>query len=264
MLARGITAGISMLCAFLLLSSAAQGASGFPAENTTAVTCVSKGGAEDFNDAHCDSKTGGFGKFGHVAIKTGEATSVALTNAKTQNNTLEASPAILKGTIFGVKTEIVCKTVSGEGTLTNEEPVPKLHRFKASLKTKLNSCTVAKPAGFGCKVKEIIELGSTVEGVEHLAGGIGEMGLEFRPTAVNFDSITIEGCFLAGTFPLGGTAVATGAPLATEKHSGATLIFTNAMTKETLKFGGNPAEFSSSTTLTMASGGNPIAFTTTT
>lgn len=263
MLARGTTAGISLLCAFLLFSSAAQGSSGFPAENTTAVTCVSKGGAEDFNDAHCDSKTGGFGKFGHVAIKTGEATEVALTNAKTQNNTLEASPAILKGTIFGVKTEIVCKTVSGSGTLTNEEPVSKLHRFKASLKTKLNSCTVTKPAGFGCKVKEIIELGSTVEGVEHLSGGIGEMGLEFRPTAVNFDSITIEGCFLAGTYPLGGTAVATGAPLATEKHSGATLIFTNEMSKESLKLAGKPAELSLSLTLKMT-GGNPISLTTTT
>ena len=268
MIGRRAAVGLSLLCALLFCAFAAQSASAAPAKNTTVFTCVEGGGEKDFSDAHCDNKVkAGEGKFGHVAIKTGEATKIVVTNAKTKNATTESTNAVQKGTIAGIKSEIVCKTVSGEGTLTNEEPEAKVHRIKGSIVAKFSSCTVVKPA-LGCKVKEPIEVSSNIESVEGLGAGKNEMGLEFKPTGEHFAQIVIEGCILKGTFNVDGTAIATGTPPATEKWSGATSIFTNAMTKETLKLAGNPAEISSSTTVRRApvegKEQNPISLTTVT
>jgi hypothetical protein len=273
MIGRRAIVGLSLLSALLLCAFAAQSASAAAAKNTTAVTCVENGGAKDFSDAHCDTAvTPGTGKFGHVAIENGKATTITVTNEKTASETKGAAPTILKGTVFGVKNEITCNTVKGEGSLTNEE-VGKEHKVKGSVTANFTSCTVNKPSGFGCKVKEPITVKSNTEGVEELQGAKEkekgekgtEMGLEFKPTeGETFSSVVIEGCFLAGTFKTTGTAIGTGTPAPNAKHSGATNIFTNAMTKETLKLSGNPAEVSSSTTVTMSGGGNPIALTTTT
>src|SRR5262249_3770453 len=160
-------------------------------------TCVEGGGAKDFSDAHCDNQvTAGTGKFGHVAIPLNESTSISVTNAKTKNSTTESTPVIQKGTVFGIATEIECKTLSGEGTLKNEEPESKVHRVRGSITAKFTGCTVKKPA-LGCKVKEPIEVSSSVEGVEGLGAGKNEMGLEFKPTGEHFASLKIEGCFVA-------------------------------------------------------------------
>jgi len=263
MIGRRTVVGLSLLSALLFCAFAAQSASAAVAKNTTAVTCVEGGGAKDFSDAHCDNAVApGTGKFGHVAIENGKATTLSITNAKTQNNTTEAAPTILKGTIFGVKSEIVCKTVSGEGTLTNEES-GKEHKVKGSVTANFTSCVANKPSG--CKVKEPITVKSNTEGVEGLGAGANEMGLEFKPTeGTIFSSVVLEGCLLAGTYNTTGTAIGTGTPAPTSKHSGTTNVFTNAMTKETLKLAGNPAEVSSTTTVTMSGGGNPVALTTTT
>jgi hypothetical protein len=265
MIGRRAVVGLSLLSALLFCAFAAQSASAAAAKNTTAVTCVKGGGELDFSDAHCDKKVEPKkGEFGHVAIAN-EATTVSVTNEKTASETTAAAPTILKGTVFGVKNEITCTKVAGEGTLTNSEPVAKEHKLTGTITANFTSCTVNKPAGFGCKVKEPITVKSNVEGVEGLGAGKNEMGLEFKPTEGEvFNEIVIEGCFLKGTFKTTGTAIGTGTPAPTEKHSGTTNVFTNAMTKETLKLAGNPAEVSSSTTVTMSGGGNPIALTTTT
>ncbi len=94
------------------------------------------------------------------------------------------------------------------------------------------------------------------------------MGLEFTPDppGTPFAEIPLEGekCALKGkTLAVTGTMIATGTPNPSEKHSGATTVFTNEMTKETLKIGEGPAEFSSKTTISMT-GGAPIALTTVT
>lgn len=267
-MARRSAVGLSLICALLFCALAAGGASAAEGKNTTAFTCVEGGGEKDFSDAHCDKKVaGGTGKFGHVAIKTGEATKIVVTNAGTKNETQEAAPIIQKGTILGIKSEIECKTLSGEGTLTNEEPSAGVHRVKGSITAKFTTCTVKKPA-LGCKVKEPIEVSSNVEGVEGLGAGKNEMGLEFKPTGEHFATLKIEGCLVAGTFNVDGTAIATGTPAPTEKFTGATSIFTNAMTKETLKLAGNVAEIESSSTVRMApvegKQQNPISLTTVT
>jgi hypothetical protein len=265
---RKAAVGLSLLCALFFCAFAAQSASAAEGKNTTAFTCVEGGGEKDFSDAHCDKKvTPGTGKFGHVAIKVGEATKIVVTNAGTKNETKEAAPVVQKGTIAGIKSEIECKTLSGEGTLTNEEPSEKVHRVRGSITANFSSCTVKKPA-LGCKVKEPITVSSSIEGVEGLGAGKNEMGLEFKPTGEHFASLVIEGCIIKGTFNVDGTAIATGTPAPTEKFTGATSIFTNAMTKETLKLAGNPAEVESSSTVRMApvegKEQNPIALTTVT
>lgn len=255
--------GLALICALFFGVLAAQSASAAEGKNTTAYECVENGGAKDFSDAHCDTAvTAGTGKFGHVAIPVNEKITISITNAKTKNSTTESTNTVLKGTVFGTKTEITCKTVSGSGTLTNEEPEAKVHRVKGTVEAKFTSCTVNKPA-IGCKVKEPITVSSNVEGVEGLGAGKNEMGLEFKPTGAHFASVVLEGCFIAGTYNTDGTAIATSNTSNTGKFSGATSIFTAAMTKETLKLAGNPAEVESTTTVSK-SGGNPIALTTAT
>jgi hypothetical protein len=255
--------GISLICALVFCAFAAQSASAAEGKNTTAVECVKGGGSKDFSDAHCDNNVGaGKGEYGHVVLPK-EKVSISITNANTKNGTTEAASTVLKGTIFGVKSEIVCKTVSGSGSLTNEEPSAGVHRVKGTVEAKFTSCTAPKPA-FGCKVKEPITVTSNVEGVEGLGAGKNEMGLEFKPTGEHFATVTLESCFIAGTFNTDGTAIATGTPSNTAKWSGATSVFTAAMTKETLKLAGNPAEVESTTTVTKAGGGNPVALTTAT
>lgn len=269
---------VALLCAFLVLALA-QSASAAAAKNTTAFTCikVAKAKTGDFDDAHCDilhknekGEVTKEGEFTHEAIPTGVATNVVLTNEKTKNGTTESTPAILKGTIAGVITEIVCTSASGEGSFTNEEPEPKVHTGKGSASTNMTKCTVNKPAK--CKVKEPISLTPSGVPVEGLGVGKNEMGGEVKPVEGKpFVAITFEGveCALKNlTFNVEGTAIATGAPAPTEKHSGSTAVYTNAMTKETLKFGGKTAEFSLATTVRMApvegKEQNPVAGTTTT
>jgi hypothetical protein len=263
-MAHRTTVGISLICALAFFALAAQSASAAEGTNTTAYECVEGGGEKDFSDAHCDNNVGaGKGKYGHVVLPLNTKVSISISNEKTKNETKEASNTVLKGTVFSVKTEIVCKTVSGSGSLTNEEPSSKVHRVKGTVEAKFSSCTAPKPA-LGCKVKEPIVVSSNVLGVEGLGASKNEMGLEFSPTGEHFASVTLEGCLIAGTFNTDGTAIATGTPSPTAKWSGATSIFTNAMTKETLKLGGNPAEVESTTTVSKTGSSNTIALTTVT
>lgn len=258
--------GLAMLCALLFSASAAQSASAASAKNTTAFTCVENGGAKDFSDAHCDTNVGvEKGKFGHVAIKTGETTKVTLTNKGTKNVTTESTNAVFKASPFGVKTEITCTEVSGEGTFTNKEPEAGVHTGSGSGTTKATKCTVNKPEK--CTLKEVTV---TAEGVpiEGLGAGKNEMGSELKPSGGGkiFTEITLAGeCAIAGKpFPVEGTAIATGGTATQiEKHSGATAVLTNAMTKETLTAGGKPAEISLVATVRQVTG-NPLSGTTVT
>jgi len=257
------TIGLALLGALALCAFAAQGAIAAEAKNTTAVTCVSGGGEKDFSDAHCDTNVGaGKGSFGHTAIAVGTKTSIYLTNAGTKNNTTEATNAVLKGTVFGVSLEITCKTAEGSGNLKNEEPSSKVHRVRGEVSVEFSNCTVNKPA-VGCKVQPL-QLIAPIESVEGLGAGKNEMGLEFWGSL--FVQVILSECFMAGVYDVTGVAIATGTPSNTGKFSGSTNVFTNAMTKETLKLAGNSAEFSSTLTMSMLDliGGNPIALTTAT
>ena len=272
--------GVSLLCLLLFCAIGVQSASAAAGKNTTGFTCVEKAGG-DFKDAHCDEKVpAGEGKFAHVAIENGVATKIVVTNAKTKNSTKESTPGILKGELAGAKLEISCSVISGEGTATNEEePLAKEHKITSTGTTKFTSCTVIKP--LKCTVKEPIEVAAEGEGVEELQGAKEkekkekgtEMGGEIKPAGggKTFISITLEGaeCALKGTaFNVEGTAIVTGTPAPNEKHTGTTGVLTNAMTKETLKIGGKPAEISAVVTARMApvegKEQNPVSATTVT
>jgi hypothetical protein len=255
--------GMSLACALLACAFTAQSAFAVAAKNTTLVTCTQNGGAKDFTDAHCDNK--GAGNFGHTLLESGVKWGTNITNAKTKNNTTEAAPAIFKWTNFGVKHEVTCTVVTGTGLVGQAGLAEKEHNVAGSAMFNFTKCTVNKPAG--CKVEEPIVLTGTTQGVEGLGALKNEMGIEFIPTESKGGTlvpITVIGCIVKGTTNLTGTAIATGTPAPTEKHSGVTTVFTNAMTKETLQAAGNPAELSSSTTMTRTSDGAPLSHTTVT
>jgi hypothetical protein len=254
------TAGTSLLCILAFCACVAQSALAAEGKNTTAVTCVKGGGDLGFSDAHCDSSNIA-GAYGHVAIETGRTVSFFISNEKTKNETKDATNAVFKGWVFGVKLEITCKSVGGEGTFTNEEPSSKVHRVRGSFFATYTSCTVNSPA-LGCKVKEPININASFEGVEGLGEGRNEMGIEFKPWLLHFSEISIEGCFIEGTYNMDGKAIATSNTSNIGKSTGATSVFTNAMTKETLKLAGNPAEISSTVTIGLGKEPRPISLAT--
>jgi hypothetical protein len=240
------------------------------AKGTTAFTCVKNGGNLDFKDAHCDeATTPGTGEFGHVLIPA-ESTTVQLTNDKTKNNTTEHTPFVLKGELSLAPARITCTHANGEAKIKNEE-VGGVMQVKGENGGFLNltTCTVQEP--LNCTVKEPIvwQFASTTK----TNINTNEMGVEFKPAAGSvFTEITYEGasCGLKGkTFKVEGSMIATGRRGSTEAvtSSGATLEFTNAMTKSTLKLGGKVAEVEGTLTLAMTNASketeNAITLTTT-
>jgi hypothetical protein len=273
MIRRRATVGLTLLLALLCSAFVAQSAFAAAAKNTTAVTCVPGGGAKDFSDAHCDSKvTAGTGEFGHVAIAPGKTTNVVITNEKTKNATTETTPTTFKGTLFKVKLEGSCQTVTGEGTFKNEEPAPGVHTGSGTGTIKATNCKVEKPAS--CTAKEPLEIPGIGNPVEELGAEKKEMGAELKPkegeifTTLNLENKGAEVCPLAGKpLEVKGIAIATSALAPTEKQSGATAVLTNAMTKETLSIGGSPVEVSGTTTIRPVVEGkvqNPLSSTTVT
>jgi triacylglycerol lipase len=264
MTGRRTVVGLSLLCALLLSAIAAPSASA--TNGTTAFTCSSGAGIKDFSDAHCD-KAVSEGSFGHIEVEPGLGVEIEITNAKTKGETKESTPAIFKGTIAGVAGEITCTTVSGSGKATNKEVSEVMQNEGTGLVIKYTGCTMNKPAG--CKVKEPIEETASSITVENLGASKTEMGVEYKPKEKTFGQITLEGaeCLLKGkTFSLEGTMIATGSRGDTEAttSSGGTFVFTNAMTKETLKVAGNAAEFSATYTISRKQEGEgwPLSLTT--
>ncbi len=272
--------GLSLLCALLFSAFAAQSASA--TVGTTAFTCVKGGGSEDFADAHCDEPKAG-GGFGHVAIGE-EATTVEVTNAKTANKTTEAKHALFKSTSGGIALEVTCTTAGGEGSLKNIAKGPDggmAVEGAAGGTITISGCKMPKPINGAkeelCKVAEPIVVGGNsmtrvLQGPEK-----NTMGTELKPekeapfSELNFSSIAGKACFLNGkTVAVTGTAMATGArgPSNSVNSSGGTLLFTTAMTKETLKFGAATAELEATITVSMTNKDgktteNPVTLTTT-
>jgi hypothetical protein len=277
-----VSLALLLVSTFVLNLLAAQTALAFEAKNTTAFTCVNVGANKGgFKDPHCDEKTEpNKGEYAHVSIPLFVETELEVTNSGTQNATKESTPAVFKGEAFGVKLEIACtqaedaavvieKKVLRAAAIHNTEGIPaKAHSVEGQITIRFSSCKVEKPVG--CTIKEPFESETlvirSVEGLE----GKGEMGVEFRQNAaetfVVFNIKAVEGkiCLLPAKIEVTGAAIATGTPGPSTEHTGATLKFTNAMTGKTLKFAGNPAEFSTSFTARMAGSGNPIALTTVT
>jgi len=257
-----VTASLALLCVLSFSVIAVQSAGATVSNNTTAVTCVKGGGELDFSDAHCDKKVEvKKGEYGHVDI-LGQI-EIEASNVSTGETTV---PSKLFGEPFKVQTEIECTVLKGTGTLTNLGEGTN-HKVTGTATTEFSKCTVKKPVK--CTVKEPIVATSTTDGVDELEGK-KEMGLEFKPTVgTTFSTVTLEGaeCALKGKpFNVEGTAIGTsGSGSQTSKHTGATLIFTKAMTEKTLKTAEKFAWFEATATVKKKENekGNPIALTTT-
>lgn len=270
MIGRRTLAGLSLLCALAFCAFAAQSASAVQAVNTTAFTCK-EGETKDFADEHCDEKVAaGTGKFGHVKIPLAETTPIVVTNEKTANKTTESSSLLLKGKAFGAAVEITCKKFTGEGQIHNIEDPEFKHTVTGIVSGKFTECEVKKPAK--CTLKEAVLAESNFTGVEGLGSEKNTMGVEFNPKeGKTFATLTLEGaeCALKGTaFKVEGSAIATGTPSPSAKHSGATSVYEPGNEMESLSIGGVASEFTGTFTTKMApKAGEPqpaIALTTVT
>jgi hypothetical protein len=241
MIGRRSVIGLSLLCALAVCAFAASGASA--AGGTTFVTCKKGGTTLDFKGAHCTTSavTGtpsdkvelGKGTFSHFKVANGVATTITGSNTATKNETKEAVPAVLIGTVAGIEVEISCTTVSSTGSGENSEPTAENHHIAISgVVVSYSGCTVLKPSLQNCVVK-----GGTIT-TNSLKAQDKEDTIVFEPTSgTAFTTITIEKCTttaLNGAFTVTGTVTA--------KPNGATLYISIPKTTEsTLKFAGQPA-----------------------
>ncbi|MGB7686023.1 MAG: hypothetical protein WBL45_09615 [Solirubrobacterales bacterium] len=280
MIGRKAVIGLSLLCALLFCAFAAQSASAEKSTNTTAFTCVASGGTtnKDFVDAHCDEAiTPGKGSFEHLVIANDTTTALAATNDKVTNGTKDSEPATLKGTIGLAKVDILCTKVKNDTTksfIHNVDSGEKKHTVTGEARVEYTGCEVKELAK--CIVTEPIVAEATFVGTEGLGAAKNEMGQNFvgKGKEETFAEIQFtnkseaEKCSLdKKIFPVKGSAIGTSGPTTkspqTNKHSGATLVFSPENGMEKLFLGPNAAEFTSIVTPTM-SGGNPITLTTTT
>ena len=174
-----------------------------------------------------------------------------------------------------MKTHIECITLAGTGSVGNTEPSAGVHKISGKTTVNLSGCTAKEPANCTVKTPVAMTFGSA-EGLEGIFNGpkeeLNAMGIEYKAEAGKpIATITLEGekCALKGKpFPVEGSVVGTSGPGTAEKQtnkwSGATNIFTAAMTKETLTAGGKSAEYIGNTTVRMKKEGNPLTATTVT
>lgn len=247
-------AGILLLCAVGVLAFAAPSAL---ATGTTAFTCAEGGGAKDFADAHCTSSTkAGEGKFGHVSIANGASTELTLSNEKTGGETTTALPSVLIGKIAGVNVKVECKTLTGTGTLTNEE-VGGTMRTTGNTLIEHSECSVVEPTT--CSVKSPIIYDSKFATFQTEA----KMGIEYTPrVGTQFGSFTLidaagKTCTIKNTFGINGSFE--GTPGGMPMGGGATMV-QNANAGK-LTWGSNVYTLDATITARMK-GGSPIDFTT--
>src|ERR1043166_4562974 len=271
MIGRRAVAGLSLLSALVFCAFAAQSASAVNAIDTTANTCVpTANNTGDFKDEHCDVEgVKGKEKYAHAVI-TEKKTKTSASNDKVTEETKKSEPATLKGKVGLTKTEVHCNKVKNnvEKSYIENVETEKKHNLEGTAFTEFTECSVSQPEK--CKVKEPVVSEATFKGVEGLTGPKGEanaMGVEFTGEGPEktFAELTYEGaeCALKGkSFKVKGSVVATSGPTTesaqTNRHAGATLVFTHiAKMQSELKLGVDPAEFTTIVTPTM-DGGNPI------
>jgi hypothetical protein len=234
------------LCAIFAQSAFAEAGE---KEGTTLVTCKRGGTTKDFSRAHCapaDKVAAGTGEFSHFKVATGLPTTILASNSGTSNETTGPEPAILTSTVAGVEVEVVCTSVSSKGISQNDVIVgpPITHTISGKgIFVTYAGCTVPKPAGQSCKIKEGKFVTSELTSMDE------EMGIKFIGPVVGgvnlFSIIVIENCKVAG---FNGEKKVTGSVLA--KPQGATFWVALAKGPEsTLEFAGQKAGLSQKETI---------------
>jgi hypothetical protein len=238
MIGRKSVIGIAVLCALVLSAFAAASASA----EQRAYACSESFTPREYSDAHCVNKVSEGAKFGVKEEPTGTAVTISATNAKTASSTEKASPATLRGTLAGVKTEITCTTVTGTGTLTNAAA-----STSGSGTLNYTGCTVVEPAGKGCQV------GNVTATVKATTVGQAANRLKFEPsvTGGNFATVGISGC--ANEAPPAASYPVTGSLVATTEGATTSTTLTEVETENKLKFGGNKAGLEGKITISATS-----------
>ncbi len=181
-------AGVAALCALLF---AATAPAAFAAEGTTALTCVETEKGAEFEDAHCTAEGTGAG-YAQEAIPAGEQTSIALTNAGTQSGTTEPTPAVIGIRIGPMDGDIVCESVAGEGTLTNDEGATM--SVSGTVTVVFSECTLVAPQTFpGCVLEK-----PTVTTQAEISSSAAAMRLSFTNEAEEFATFRLTKCTSSG------------------------------------------------------------------
>ena len=229
------------------------------ASNTTAFECSASAPTKDYADAHCDT-TGG-SAFGHVALAAGTSVAIETSNAATKNNTTEAEPAVLTGTLLGASVKVTCNKVSPDTANASFVKNIATGDFEGTSAVNFTECTLEGNGAPNCHVEEPITLASLFHAVEQ-GTTTREMAIEFSPdpsTSTTFVTLHFAGtgCLLTSA-AVKGKARGTGSGAG---NNGATLHF--QPTDEELTFGGNAATFTGTFTTKVSSTGNALVTTTT-
>jgi hypothetical protein len=156
--------------------------------------------------------------------------------------------AVLKGTLAGVKVEILCTEEHWTGWIENSAStgmglgLTLMHYLK---------CSFVKPPGKGCKVENELIHVQLVHSLLLLGGPTGYL-VDFRTDiSPNLTEWPVNGCenaSLNGKYPVAGSA------RALANNTNLTLEFTAESGSE-LTFGGNPATYTDTLKIEMAGGG---------
>ncbi len=249
--------GVLLLCALVFSALGAANASAKKGFKTFTCAFVFSGG--EFGGGHCNKKGTAWA---HVVFNKNTTITAVNKRTKGEEETSEEEETVqaeLSGAISGVEVKIDAKEVAGSGNAENKE-VEGVWEGTGSETLEYKELTVTKPSG--CTVKAPITLKAT-RTTKVISESPEEMGLEYKPLeGESFGSFTLEGkeCPLNGTsLKVSGTFVATAG--GTPNGSGGLFQVTPAMTKSTLKLGGNAAELQQRITL-RGENGNPLVYTT--
>jgi hypothetical protein len=156
--------------------------------------------------------------------------------------------AVLKGTLAGVKVEVLCTEEHGTGWVENSAStgmgldLALLHYLK---------CSFVKPPGKLCKVANELVHVQLVHSLLLLGGPTGYLVDFYTDISPNFTEIVVNGCenvSLNTSYPVAGSA------RALANNTNLTLEFTAESGSE-LTFGGNPATYTDELKVEMAGGG---------
>lgn len=204
-----------------------------------------------FEDAHCTKGGVGAG-YKHQAIAAGEKTSIVISNKNTKNNTTEATPAVMKIKFGTMDAEIICASVFGEGTLTNNAGPPMNVSGTASIS--FSECALVAPAGTfpGCQLEKptitsTATLSTPTEGMDVSFTSEAGIFVKFHLTNCTNEPFNIE-YQIVGAY----TAIPSGTTWETTSES-----------SKGLKIGGGQAGLETKTTVTMSTTEPGIALTTT-
>jgi hypothetical protein len=134
-----------------------------------------------------------------------QATETELTNAKTKNETKEASTQIFKETVAGAPLELQATGVAGTGSLVNKVDENKEHYTEGTALLEYTGVTVVSPAGKGCKVftdnNKVKGADGKIDAHLEFTTTKQEDSVKFGPVGATGEKAPLATFFIEGCFP---------------------------------------------------------------